>query len=392
MKNVIPKYWTLLFIIPLLILSCNNDDDSHGIQPVEEEIDPPNGVITLTNLDTQLKISFTDGSFLEETAINSETSTNLHDSYQYIFELNTLKKVDESGTALWTKSYPMEAGKSFRLNENPIVFFETTAFISYYILDTTSYASEYFLEAINLDGANTIWSLNVGAKTVPYVYQNRLLTLQYPSGNVPIIFQYRNKSVGDVLVENTFTEIIGGFIFDGDLIVATSWSDRVFAMDRSLTTIWSFDTEAENPRNGYIFENQYIFHSWDKHIYSIAMNSGELNWKTALPEKNILGLHIQENYTYVGQQTDAKLMTLSKINSENGEIENSTSFSMSEDYYTTKLVFYEDYLLLITSPNSDERENLIQLRLIYLPESVELWSANHNIPINLLKTNIVPEE
>ncbi|WP_273567985.1 hypothetical protein [Maribacter halichondriae] len=381
-----------LFAVLVIVVGCKNDDNGVQIYEEVEEVAAPEGVITLANLEKQLKISLDDGSLLEESVVARNFGSIVHEGNHYQFESNTFEKISSNGIIVWTKTYTEEVDKSIELEADNIVFYENKAFISYRILDTNTYASEYFLEALDLDNGNSFWSLNVGHRTIPHIYKNRLVTVQYPNGNAPVVFQYRNKSVGDVEAEKTLNDRIGGFVFDSDLIIANSWSDRVFAMDRALNIVWNYDTGAENPRRGSIFQNQYIFYSRDKHLYSLDKNSGLLNWKTALPEPNILGIHNYAEYTYVGQETGTKTMTLSKIKNENGALETSFEMPMSEDYYTTKLIFHKEYLLLVTSPNSDENENQIQVKLIHLPQSKEVWSVNHNIRIRSLKANILSND
>jgi len=371
----------LLGIITIFVLgitSCKKDDDAPDYEVLEENIFIK-GQATLMNLNKKIIVNLSDGNLLEETMLSNDKNIKKDKEDIYEFSATSIKKINGAGTIDWVKEYPSEANRLNKLEEANTVFSENILYVSYKILDTNTYASDYYLEALDLENGNTNWKVNVGATTFPYLYKNRLITVQYPNGNSPTVFQYRNKVHGQVEVENTIDERINDYIFDGDLIIANSWSNKVFALDRSLHTVWSFNTDEENPGTGYINENQYLFFSRDQHIYSIDKNSGTLNWKTFMPERLALGIHQHDKYVYLGQQTGTKTLTLSKINNENGEVESTMETSMSEDYYTTQLTFHKEYLLLITSPTSNERASEIEARLYHLPNSQEIWSNHFNM-------------
>ncbi len=368
-----------LLVIALLFGGCNKDDDTSIPYEVEgvEELTAPNGLITLTTREKELNIGLNDGSLLEETLFTDDQKDEVHHGNLYEFNTNTIvKKAEGSSLVAWEKSYPEEAGKSLKMFKAHTAFSENTLFISYTILDTNTYESMYFLEALNLENGDTIWKLNAAGKTYPHFYQNRLVTVQYPNGNATVVFQYRNKQLGDVEAERMIPERINEYSFDGDLIIAHSWNNRVVALDRGLNIAWSFDTEGANPGVGLLFENQYIFFSRDRHIYSLNKNSGILNWKTAMPEGLIMGLHINRKNLYIGQQTGLQILTLSNVNTENGELASSFETSMSNDSYTTKLAFYKAYVLVAMAPSSDEDNPEIEARLLHLPSTKELWSAD----------------
>ncbi len=368
-----------LLVVALLFASCNKDDETESTYEVEgvEELTAPNGLITLTTRKKQLKIGLNDGRILEETLFADDVKIQENQGNLYEFNTNTIvKKAANNGAVVWEKSYPEEIGKSIRMHRANTVFSQNTLFISYQELDTNTYESRYFMEALDLESSSTIWRLNVGANTYPYLYQNRLITVQYPNGNAPTVFQYRNKFLGDVEVERTIPERVDDYTFDGDLIIANSWNDRVFALDRGLNTVWSFSTGAENPGDGLVFEDQYLFFSRDRHVYSLNKNTGVLNWETAVSERLSLGFHTNEKDLYLAQQTGTQTLTLLKINTENGELESSFDTPMSDDTYTTKLAFFKEYLLVAMAPSSDENNPQIEARLLHLPSAEEIWSAD----------------
>jgi len=390
MKTLFQSYITIATLL-LVFSSCKNDDNASDYEITEENI-VVNGRATLTNLNKKLTIDLNDGNLIEEIALTNDSNIKIDKGYTYEFSATTIKKTNNTGTIEWVKEYPEEAGTSKKLEDSKIVFSEHVLYVSYQILNTTTHSSAYYLEALDIETGNTNWKINVGAKTLPYVYKNRLITIQYPNGNASIVFQYRNKIHGYVEVEKTINERINDYLFDGDLIIANSWSSKVFALDRSLNTAWSFNTDEANPGTGYIKEDQYLFYSRDQHVYSLHKDSGELKWKTLLPEKFFLGMHQNNNYTYVGYQSGTKTLTISKINNENGKIESAMETAMSEDYYTTKLTFDKEYLLLVTFPTSEERGTEIEAKLFHLPKSKEIWSKYFNMNMIQFKATLKSEE
>ncbi|WP_299436315.1 PQQ-binding-like beta-propeller repeat protein [uncultured Maribacter sp.] len=390
MKTLFQSYLTVAILL-LVFSSCKNDDNASNYEIPEENI-VVSGQATLTNQNKKLTIDLSDGNLIEETVLTSDNNIQIDKGYTYDFSATAIKKINSVGNIEWVKEYPEEVGKSNKLEDSNIVFSEQVLYVSYQILNTATYSSAYYLEALEIETGNTNWKINVSAETLPYLYKNRLITIQYPNGNASIVFQYRNKVHGHVEVEKTTNERINNYLFDGDLIIANSWSNKVFALDRSLNTVWSFNTDGANPRTGYIHEDQYLFYSRDQHVYSLHKDTGELKWKTLLPERFFLGMHQNENYTYIGHQLGTKTLSLSKINSENGEIESTMETAMSEDYYTTKLIFDKEYLLLVTSPTSDERDTEIEVKLLHLSKSKEIWSKYFNMNILLFRATLNSEE
>lgn len=383
-----------LLMVALFFGSCKNDDNGAQLYEAAEEeeeiIVAPQGLITVTTSKKQLKIGLNDGSVLEETLFGENEKVRTHQEDVYEFKTNTIvKKAANNGAVVWEKTYREEVGKSIRMHQAHTAFSQNTLFISYQELDTNTYESSYFMEALDLESSNTIWRLNVGARTFPYLYENRLITVQYPNGNAPTTFQYRNKVLGDVEVERMIPERVDDYTFDGDLIIANSWNDRVFALDRGLNTVWSFSTEAENPGDGLIFEDQYLFFSRDRHVYSLNKNTGVLNWETAVSERLFMGLHTHGGDLYLAQQTGTQTLTLNKINTENGELTTSFETPMSDDSYTTKLAFYKEYMLVAMAPSSDENNPQIEARLIHLPTKKEVWTTDLSFRMTFYKTTTV---
>lgn len=374
-----------LTLVCLLIINCKKDDDQ--IMPqnnleeeiVQETILIPEGRIDIAGYDAMFTLNFNDGSLIQELPLSENKQTKTNGDNTFEFTTNSIKKTIVGSTASsWIKEYPDVAGKSIRLDEASVAFSTNAIFIAYQILNA-DYSSEYFIEALDINNGDNLWKVEISHRTEVFVYQNRLITIEYLNGSSPVNIQYRNIILGAVEVEKIFNERISQYSFHGDLIIANSWSNRVFALDRSLNTAWSFETGEENVSGSFISDNQFIFFSRDEHLYSLNANSGALNWKTRTLGRSKLGLHHIEKDIYIAQQTVLKTFTLSKVDADNGELKGTFDVPMSEDYYTTKLTFHKDFLLVITSPTSDDNAIGIEAKLLALEQSLEVWKNTLNI-------------
>lgn len=383
------KFLSLISIVLIFMNSCSKDDSADLnpesiVQPIKLD-----GNLILTGSDESINIDLSNGSLLQETAVSSTGNIKEYNGAYYDFQSNTIKKTsDLEGTILWEKEYLNEIERSYRIEEAESAFSETTLFVAYQILHNTTYQSQYFLEALDISDGNSLWKQEVEGFTVPYFYENRLITTTYPNANANVIIQYRNKQLGDIIAEQTIDERINEFIFDGDLIYAASWNNRVLTLDRELNIEWSFETDGANPGIPIVLGNQFIFFSRDKYLYSLNKNTGALNWKTEMTDTSILGLGAFGNKVYISEQLTEYTLTTSVINTADGSIEKIFDKPMSESYYSTRLKFYKDYLLLITSPSSDEYDNQIKVELVYLPSTETLWSTLINMPLNNLNITI----
>lgn len=389
LQQIISLKHVCLLTIILIVHSCSKNDDS--VQNIEPIVQPVSltGDLTLSGNEKSLKINLNNGDSLEETTISTTGKSTEFNGNYYNFQPNKIQKTSELGSApIWEIEYLNDLDSSYKIEAAKIAFSETTLFVSYRKQHNSTYASTYYFEALDITNGNSLWKHEVTSKLVPYVYKNRLVTITKPNGNAFIIIQYRNKQLGHVEVERTITERIDGLLFNGDFIYASSWQNRVFTLDRELNTIWNFETGGANTREPIILGNQLIFYSRDKNVYSLNKDTGILNWKTLMPDKLVLGISAFGNKIYIGQQLADYKLTISTLNSDNGTIEKTFNTAMSESYYSTKLHFYKDYLILITSPTSNESDPQIQVELIHLPSSETLWSTFFNIPLNQLNTTI----
>ncbi|RKR15409.1 putative pyrroloquinoline-quinone binding quinoprotein [Maribacter vaceletii] len=387
-RTISIQYLCLLTLV-LVMQACSKNDDT--VPTIEPSILPISlsGDLALVRNEKSLLIDLNNGNLIEETATSTtEKYIHFNENY-YIFQSNKIQKTNALGGApIWEKEYINDPDSSYKIESAKTTFFETTLFVSYRKQHNSTYRSTYYFEALDITNGNSLWKHEVSSELTPYVYKNRLITTTKPNGNASMIFQYRNKQLGHLEVERTLTERIGGLLFNGDFIYATSWQKRVFALDRELNTVWSFETEEANPRQPIILGNQFIFYSRDKHVYSLNKDTGNLNWKTVMPNGFTLEISAFNDKVYIGQQSGDYKLTVYTLNIENGAIDKTHNTAMSESYYSTKLQFYKDYLILITSPTSNESDSQIQVELIHLTSSETLWSTLYNIPLRNLETTI----
>ncbi|MFK7811491.1 MAG: PQQ-binding-like beta-propeller repeat protein [Maribacter sp.] len=380
MKNI----KTILFACStILFISCNKDDGPSTNRPIEEtfeELILPDGTIALSDHSKSFELSFEGGTISEEKNLIEDQQIKNYRGDVFLFSANVIQRTARHPEERsWSREFLVAEGESIKIHQADIVFSGATMFISYQIVNTTTYSSTSFIEAIDVFNSDILWKIQVDHKTELHMYQDRFITVQRPNGNAGITFQFRNKTLGTVEGEKIVEDRIDRYLFDGDLIIANSWQNRVFALDRALNTVWSFETDGANTIHSLVFENEFIFHSRDGNLYALDKNTGSLQWKKELSNHQVLGIQAENASVYIGQHTDNKTLTISRINLEDGSAENSFQTGMSEDYYTTQLHFHEDYLLLVTSPTSDESDIGIEAQLIHLPSSQEVWKTNLNL-------------
>lgn len=382
----------LFLCITVLLVNCNKDDAPSMSIPNDdsfEEVIVPQGGITLKDHNKSLELNFENGTIREEKNHIEGQQTKNHRGDVFLFSANIIKRTaGHPEERSWSKEFPVVEGQSSKIHESSVVFSGSTMFISYQIINTTTYSSNHFIEAIDIFNADTLWKIQVGHKTELHMYKDRFITVQRPNGNAGITFQFRNKTLGTVEIEKRVEDRVDRYLFDGDLIIANSWQNRVFALDRALNTVWSFETGGANTIHSIVFKNDYIFHSRDGNLYAVDKNTGSLKWEKEVSDHQVLGIQAEGASAYIGQHTGPKTLTISRISLDDGSLENSFQTGMSEDYYTTQLHFHEDYLLLVTSPTSDERDIGIEAQLIHLPSSQEVWKTNLNLGMRSLLVDI----
>ena len=275
----------------LLLYGCSNDDN--GTIEVESEISTPSGTISFTinnsavNKETILNLE--NGDFLEQMEVTGPVAIAEHREHTYLFRENSLVKQDGNGIRIWEKTYPEDELNPFEIFRSNTVFEEQAVFFSYSRLDTFTFERTHFLECVSLVDGGTIWIKNVSGETFPSLVNGRLLALTYPNGNSPVNFAYLDKENGSTTFEKTYEERIdpSNLTIDRNTILVSSWGDRVFALNTMLNEEWSFETGAENVRNGIIARNQLILPSRDRNVYALDKETGSPHLKFRIPKVSI---------------------------------------------------------------------------------------------------------
>lgn len=359
----------------LLLYGCSNDDN--GTIEVESEISTPSGTISFTinnsavNKETILNLE--NGDFLEQMEVTGPVAIAEHREHTYLFRENSLVKQDGNGNLIWEKTYPEDELNPFEIFRSNTVFEEQAVFFSYSRLDTFTFERTHFLECVSLVDGGTIWIKNVSGETFPSLVNGRLLALTYPNGNSPVNFAYLDKENGSTTFEKTYEERIdpSNLTIDRNTILVSSWGDRVFALNTMLNEEWSFETGAENVRNGIIARNQLIFPSRDRNVYALNKDTGTLNWQSALEIPNSKGFHTHNDISYVLQKNEDKVIVF-KIDNEDGTLQTRTELQLSNPENSIYTAFFEDYMVL-ANPTNDVR---VSIRLIYLPSAQVLWQTD----------------
>ncbi|WP_422858076.1 hypothetical protein ACOKFD_11580 [Flagellimonas sp. S174] len=369
----------LLFYLAtsMLFISCSNDDDNGPTQNPEPEIAvvAPEGEVVFTNTNSlrtrKVTLNLSDGALVEDSTLDEPQNLLEHQGSVYVIKKGAISRQESSGVNTWERLYPETDFNEFLLLDANFAFGTDALFIQYTQRDLITFESRYFLEALELSTGITRWieELSLDVESFPFIIGNRLLLTPRNSFD-PI--RYYNLQTGVVEADNSYTDRVdpGRFVDVNGTIIASSWNNRILALDANLDIAWTFDTRETNAIKGILFDEQFIFPSRDETLYSLNQSSGDLNWETPLPNRLTLGLHESQGQIYLFQPKIDAPPELLTINPENGMI--TDTFSI--DTGTTSIddiraAFFQEFMIVMSSIN--DTENTVQL--IHLPTAETVW-------------------
>jgi|GEM_PF-3112018 len=377
MKSI-TMYKSILFLMILVGFGCSNDDNGTTLtEEILEEVVLPEGELVLNNTNSfrtrELLLNLSDGTLLGDTTFDEPQNTVEHQGAFYVIKSSTITRRASSGVPAWEREYPETDFMEFRLLDSNLAFDEDALYIVYAERNKITFESTYFLEALELATGGTRWiqELTGDIESFPFIVANRLLLTPRNSFS-PI--RYYNLETGDIAVENSFEDRVdpGRFVTVNGTIIASSWRDRILALDENLNIAWTFETNGTNAKKGILAGNGFIFPSRDENLYSLDQNSGDLNWVTPLPNRLTLGIHQHQEEVYVFQPRADVAPQLLAIDLENGAINTMRPIETGVTSIDDIRVGFVDGFMVVVSQRNDSESNI---QLIHLATAEIVWET-----------------
>lgn len=362
------------------LYSCKKDDDSTSAPIIEPTNDIEGSFwvhseteFTELNLqDAQETNSYTtldtfectefDGVFICSQGAHSETKT-------------LIRKNSFNGENVWTKDYAASTEHYYSLDA--IEVHQSIVFISYSIIDKNTYASTYYLEALEMDTGNNIWRITLanGVRKMTSFEGQIILELAVGSSTVELLSI--NASTGNIDHRLPFTERIGRLKQGTSSIYVMTWNNNVISMDNELNFNWTFETDGPNLLGGIEVDNQFLFYSRDKTVYSLNKNNGTLIWKNSYLEDYPKGISIFNDKVYIRNVQEADNIKIKTLDLSSGEEIDSYTLENTEllDDYNTKFYSINQYLLIFKVMEFDNKS---QVSLINIADKAVLWNEELN--------------
>ena len=365
-----------ILAVLLGISSCKKYDDNS----FEEILDPINSIVgsfwmnsgnAFTELDlndNQQNNAFTtldsfrcsefEGTFICMQGEHSGTKT-------------LMRKGTFNGELLWPKEYVSDTEKYFLLNTTEIQ--QNTVFISYKIINSTSFNSTYHLEALNLDTGSVKWSIELvdNVQRITSLEDQIIAELSIVSSTTELL----SIHIDDGHIDHRIpcTDRIGNLIGGSSSIFVMTWNNRIISMDHQLNFNWTFDTDSPNILGGFERGNQFLFYSRDETVYSIDTNTGSLLWKHAYFDDYPLAINTLNNKVYVSNrkagESNIQIKTLDLFSGE--ELDAYTYATNQElNASATKYFFFDQHLLLFNIAPDD---NKATIALINISDKIVVW-------------------
>lgn len=374
------KKTLMALLVFTALYSCKKDDDSTS----DSIIEPTNDIegsfwvhseteFTELNLqDAQETNSFTTLDTFECTEFNGEfiCSQGAHSETKTLIRKNSF-----NGQNIWIKDYAANSEHYYTLDT--IEVHQNAVFIGYSRTNTSSYISTYHLEALHIDTGTIIWSIELanGIERVSSL-EGQIIT-QLSVGSSTIELLSINANTGNIDHRLPFTERIEKLIQGTSSIFVMTWNNNVISMDNELNFNWTFETDGANILGGIQADNQFLFYSRDKTVYSLNKNNGTLNWQKSYLEEYPLDISVSNEKVYISNTKEAENTKIRTLDLSSGEEIDSYTLENSEFIGdpSTKFYFINQYVLIFKIMPFDNKS---QVTLINIADKALLWEKELN--------------
>lgn len=182
---------------------------------------------------------------------------------------------------IWDEPVPFGADQYTNLTDAKILLHNGILYVSYRVIDSSDYLSEYHLMALDAaTGASLANEVSDKNANFMIVDGDKLITMEWDHG-YSSTWSLRKRDLATLAVEqevplpsspNTLTAYGEGFIVNfvgGTTVLYNS----------SLEEQWQFENAALNYSEGLVVGDQYYFSSWDHNLYCLDADDGTEIWK-----------------------------------------------------------------------------------------------------------------
>lgn len=376
-----------IFLLLSVFTNCKKNDDTDFVETeeiTEETKDPVNDIagsiwIRSDNLYTELDLNDNQqiDSFTTTAPFycNESNGVFICTQGEYSGTKTLLRKGTINGEALWSKDYVEDGDKYFLIGATTV--FQNTVLAGYRTIDTTTYSSIQYLEALNLETGDVLWTIELNnevKKIIPY--QDKIIVELSQGSSTQEILSI-DPDNGNIDKRIPFSDRISKLVGTSSSIIAMTWSNSVVSLDADLNENWTFSTGSPNILGGYESGDQFIFYSRDEHVYSIDKNNGTLIWEHAYTGKFPSAINISNDMVFISYNELGSTIVTKTLDILSGEELYSFTYPVNEEWDSdsTTYYFFDNHLLLFNTVSSDNKAHIV---LINISTETLVWEQELN--------------
>ena len=365
----------VMLLVLFVTLSCKKDDDSNFEDPeapienilgslwisssnlfTELDLKDNRQINSLTTLDS-FKCNESDGVFICTQGEHSGTKT-------------VLRKGTFNGELMWSKDYAKDSNKFYEIGATSV--HKNTVLVSYRTVNSTTYNSNFYLDALNLETGDVRWTVELSNEVKRMtLYKNKIITELSLGSSTQEILSI-DPVDGHIDKRIPFTDRVSKLVGGSSSIIIMTWSNNVVSMDADLNENWTFNTGSPNILGGYESGNQFIFYSRDEKVYSINKDDGELIWEHSYSGKYPSAINISDDTVFISYKEERTAIVTKTLDIFSGEEQDSFTYPITEEWNasSTKHYFFDDHLLLFNIVPDDNKANIV---LMNIPAKTLVW-------------------
>ena len=234
-----------IFVMLIIMISCKKDDD-HSFDEIEETTNNIVGSLWINSSNVFTELDLKDNQQSNTfTTLSSFRCTEFDGTFictqgEYTGTKTVLRKGTFNGELKWSKDYVSTSEKYYQLKTTEL--YENTVFVSYSIVNSTTYESTNHLEALNLDDGVVKWSIDLFHQAQKMTSHGDQLIAELSIGSSTTELLSINKNNGHIDHSIPFTDRISKFIGGASSVLIMTWNNSIISLDAELNVNWTFNT------------------------------------------------------------------------------------------------------------------------------------------------------
>lgn len=341
----------IVFALSYLMFSCNNDDDQ--ALTLESSFALAGATASISNTDL-VTIDLETGNTIASSNDYFVASILYADSFIGLFENRIVRSgtTDLAGDQIWETIFATDPGFDRKNEESSLAIENGILYYTYSLINTTTFDSTNFIEAINLENGTILWTKEGSLEFKLLTILNNTLIAVQESSPISLVTS-RSLTDGSIINSWELLQRISHLIPGENEVIVMSWSDKIYSIQENLSINWIFDTNNSNVQRGAIIDNQFFFHSRDEFIYALNLQSGELNWSQQLPDLFISDFFTDENTVWsVTRDFSNNTFIFIELDINSGNILSNFNTPVLGDTSEIEFLNFDDYLLIVSDPDN----------------------------------------